>query len=159
MFIKLGGTSSTHIKGESTDAKHAGEIDVMSFSIGASRAPAGGGLQQQGKAEFHDFSFVMAVDLATPKILELVATGKALDQAILTARSAGTEFASEFLKWTFSNLIFTGLSEAMSQADDRGAQEVSFAYQKVRLDYSLVNPKTGSSTTSSFEFDLVNQRA
>ena len=63
IFAKIG-----DIKGESTDAKHKDEIEVLSFSWGvASTPPSGGGAGGgAGKATFQDLTIVHPIDKATP---------------------------------------------------------------------------------------------
>ena len=96
-FLKLDG-----IKGESKDAKHKDEIDLLSFSWGATQsgtaATAGGG--GAGKVSFQDFHFVMKMNKASPLLLQAVATGKHIKQADLVARKAGGT-QQEYLKITF----------------------------------------------------------
>ena len=69
IFAKIG-----DIKGESLDAKHKDEIEVLSFSWGVansgSAAPGGGG--GAGKATFQDLSIVHGIDKATPELLKRV---------------------------------------------------------------------------------------
>ena len=63
IFAKLG-----DIKGESPDAKHKDEIEVLSFSWGVANAgsagPGGGG--GTGKPAFQDLSIVHNIDKASP---------------------------------------------------------------------------------------------
>nr|WP_081281514.1 MULTISPECIES: type VI secretion system tube protein Hcp [Mycolicibacterium] len=66
IFAKIG-----DIKGESTDARHPDEIDVVSFSwgvahTGSTGSGAGGGA---GKPTFQDLLIVHTIDSATPALL------------------------------------------------------------------------------------------
>jgi type VI secretion system secreted protein Hcp len=114
-FLKLDG-----IKGESADSKHKGEIDLESFSWGAtqkgtSESGGGGGA---GKVQMQDFNFVMRVNTASPKLLLACATGDHIKSAVLVCRkSGGTQ--QEFLKWTFSDILVSSFqtSGAASHAD------------------------------------------
>lgn len=85
IFAKLG-----DIKGESTDAKHKDEIEVLSFSwgvtSGGSASTPGGGT---GKATPHDLNIVHAIDKASPALLRACATGMHLKDATITHRKAG----------------------------------------------------------------------
>ena len=86
IFAKIG-----DIKGESTDAKHKDEIEVLSFSWGVATTPptgggAGGGA---GKATFQDLTIVHPIDKATPALLQACATGRHLKDATITHRKAG----------------------------------------------------------------------
>src|SRR5688500_17748659 len=85
-FLKINGSP-----GESVDAKHKGEIDVLGFSWGVSQTGTmgyggGGGA---GKASFQDFHFTMPTSKASPKVMLACATGQHIDEAILYCRKAG----------------------------------------------------------------------
>ena len=70
IFARIGA-----IKGESRDAKHKDEIEVLSWSWGVSQTgttPSGGG-GGKGKASFHDFNFTHHIDKASPVLMN--ATG------------------------------------------------------------------------------------
>jgi len=76
-FLKVDG-----IEGESKDDKHKGEIDLESWSWGASQAgtsPGGGG-GGAGKVSMQDFHFVMKVNKATPKLILACAKGDHIPQ-------------------------------------------------------------------------------
>src|SRR5258707_14311117 len=112
-FLKLEG-----IQGESKDSKDQDEIEIGSFSFGATQsgsfsAMGGGG---SGKVSMQDFHFTIPTQKASPKLLLACATGNHIPKAILTCRKAGRE-NHEFLKYTFSDLLVSsfqtgGIDEA-----------------------------------------------
>ena len=57
------------IKGESREAKHKDEIEVLSWSWGVSQSGtiAPRRRRRGGKASFHDFNFTHHVDKASPR--------------------------------------------------------------------------------------------
>ena len=73
MFLKIDG-----VNGESTDHKHKGEIEVMSFSWGlqqtGSHSSGGGG--GAGKVNVNDFSIVKEMGIASPVLMEKCCTGQ-----------------------------------------------------------------------------------
>jgi type VI secretion system secreted protein Hcp len=71
VFLKLG-----DIKGESKDAAHKEEIDVLSWSWGMSETGSigNGGGGGAVKANFNDLSIMHAVDKATPILMAKCAT-------------------------------------------------------------------------------------
>src|SRR6476469_10030911 len=88
VFLNLG-----TIKGESKDAKHAGEIDVLSWSWGLSNATtlghgAGGGA---GKANLSELNFMHALDKASPVLMQTCASGEHIAEGTLVSRKAGKE--------------------------------------------------------------------
>src|SRR6476646_8223200 len=79
------------IKGESLDAKHKDEIDVLSWSWGLAQSGqvAQGGGGGAGKAHFQDLNFTHRVDKASPVLMTRCATGQHIKDATLTVRKAG----------------------------------------------------------------------
>src|SRR6058998_3948725 len=69
-FLKIEG-----IKGESLDSKHKDEIEVLSFSWGATQPGAFGGGGGTGKVSAQDFSFVVKIDKSSPLLFKHLATG------------------------------------------------------------------------------------
>ena len=67
IFAKLG-----DIKGESNDAKHKDEIEVLSWSWGVTQtgSMAHGGGGGEGKATFHDLHFMHHIDKASPVLMQ-----------------------------------------------------------------------------------------
>ena len=77
-FIKIDG-----IEGESTDDKHPGWIEILSFGSGHSQnvsktASSAGGASAE-RADFHDFAFEKFLDQATPKLALACASGEHID--------------------------------------------------------------------------------
>ena len=79
------------IKGESQDAKHKDEIDVLSWSWGVSQSGIAGhgGGGGAGKASFQDFNFTHHVDKASPLVMKACATGQHISGATITVCKAG----------------------------------------------------------------------
>ena len=86
MFIKIG-----DIEGESVDATHKKEIDILAWSWGASQsgtthAGTGGGA---GKVAVQDLSLTKYVDAASHALLLACCNGKHYGEATLVVRKAG----------------------------------------------------------------------
>ena len=131
-FLKLDG-----IKGESTDSKHKGEIDLESFSWGATQSgthSAGGG-GGAGKVQMQDFHFVMKANTASPKLMEACATGEHIKNAILICRKAGKD-QQEYMKWTFSDLLVSSYQTGgSSHGDVIPMDQVSLNFSKIEFEY------------------------
>ena len=104
-FLKLDG-----IEGGSIDDKHKGELEILSFSWGAtnsgtfSEGPGGGA----GKAAFQDFHITSHIDKSYPKLKLAVSSGQHIAKATFTARRAGTQ-QQEYLKIEFSELLVSSI--------------------------------------------------
>jgi type VI secretion system secreted protein Hcp len=131
-FLKIDG-----IEGESQDATHRGEIQLSSWSWGATntgtmQAGGGGG---GGKASMHDFSFTMPVNKATPKLMQKLASGEHIKRAVLTCRKAG-KTPQEYLKITFEDIIVSNYSTSGSAGDSAIPDEqISLNFAKIVFEY------------------------
>ncbi|HET9738637.1 MAG TPA: type VI secretion system tube protein Hcp [Solirubrobacteraceae bacterium] len=131
-FLRIDG-----IEGESTDSKHKGEIDVMSWSWGASNtgmAGVGGGAGA-GKATIQDLHFTTKLSKASPRLFLACASGQHLKQAKLSAVKAGAKQA-EFLTITLNEVLVTSYQTGGSEAADIvPMDQVSLNFAKLRMEY------------------------
>jgi type VI secretion system secreted protein Hcp len=131
-FLKIDG-----IAGESTDEKHANEIDLLSFSWGASQqgtSHMGGGMGA-GKVSFQDFHFTMKVGKASPLLFLSCSSGKHIPSALLTVREAGGK-QQEYLKVKFTDLLISSYTSGGSGGVDiKPVDSVSFNFSKIEWDY------------------------
>ncbi len=137
MFLKIDG-----IDGESTDSVHKDEIEIYSFSWGVSNpttiggGTGGGGA---GRASFRDLTVNKLFDKSSPQLMIHSASGKVIPSALLSVRSSGGDatgkVSDDFLKITLSNVLVSGLDSAGAQQGDKPADEVTFAFQKIEIQY------------------------
>jgi type VI secretion system secreted protein Hcp len=131
-FLKLDG-----IQGESQDKTHKNEIEIESFSWGATQtgtASHGGGMGA-GRVSVQDFNFVMQVNKASPKLFLACAQGEHIKNAILVCRKAGKE-QQEYLKVTFTDLLVS--SYQTGGAGGGGAtpiDQISLNFSKMEMEY------------------------
>ena len=129
VFLKLG-----DIKGESTDSKHAGEIEVLSWSWGisqpASMSYGGGG--GAGKPNFADLSFMHALDKASPVLMKACAMGDHFPEATLTARKVG-KGPQDYLIIKMKEVFITSIQP--SGSTEHPMESVSMAFGHVDLEY------------------------
>lgn len=130
-FLKIDG-----IEGESADSKHKGEIDIQSFSWGASNggtfSTGGGG--GAGKVNMQDFHFTMQVNKATVKLMLACAGGDHIKSSILTCRKAGKE-QQEFFKVTFSDILVSSFQSGGGGGDTLPVDSISLNFAKVEWEY------------------------
>lgn len=138
ILLKIAG-----IDGESVIKEHEKEVDILSWSWGASNhgsmhTGTGGGA---GKVDVSDLSVTKYVDTATSPILLAVCNGKHVDSAILCVRKAG-EKPLDYLIITMTDVFFTGYSTGGSGGQDRITETVSMNFAKVKVEY-FSQDKTG----------------
>ena len=146
------------IKGEATTDKHKDEIEVLSYSWGVTNAGSmahgtGGG---EGKATFHDLSFIHRYDKSSPVLMQYCATGVHLKEATITNRKAG-KGQQEYLIIKMNDVIVTGVTHGNSGSD--GATEnVSVAFAKVAVEYKPQKPDGSLDAGVHFKYDLKAQK-
>ncbi len=135
-FLKIDG-----IEGESADAKHGKEIDILAWSWGESNSggQAYGGGGGAGKVSMNDFTFTMRINKASPKLLLACASGEHIKSALLTCRKAGKE-QQEYLKITFSELLISNYSTGGSAGDEVPVDNISLNFAKIEYEYYPQKP-------------------
>jgi type VI secretion system secreted protein Hcp len=131
-FLKIDG-----IEGESLDAKHKGEIPLLSWSFGAAQSGTSshGSGAGGGKVNFQDFHFVMTVNKSTPKLIEKCADGSHIKQATLVCRKAGGE-QQEYLKVTFTDILVSSYQIGGSGGSDLvPSDQISLNFSKIEFEY------------------------
>jgi type VI secretion system secreted protein Hcp len=131
-FLKIPG-----VEGESES--RGGEIEILSWSWGESEpgvmfglpaVQSGGG--GAGKVSFSDFHFTMKTNKSSPKLMELSASGKMLEEAnIYGVKSDGHQFLLIKLKPVFITSYQTGGSSG-----DIPTDSFSLNFSKIEFEYT-----------------------
>ena len=149
IFARIG-----DIKGESHDAKHKDEIEVLSFSWGVTNAAStgSGGGAGAGKPTFQDLSIVHNIDKASPKLLEACATGTHLKDATITHCRAGKS-QHEYLIVKMNDVIITAVTHG-GPVGQPAPETVSLAFAKVDFEYKPQRPDGTLDPGIHFKYDL-----
>ena len=152
IYAKIG-----DIKGESLDAKHKDEVEVLSWSWGVSQSGSitqGGGA---GKASFNDFNFTHRVDKASPGLLTACATGQHIKEATITVRKAG-KGQLEFLIIKMSDVIITSVNPSGSGDAAATAESVALQFAKINLEYKPTKADGALDAGIFFKYDLKTRK-
>jgi type VI secretion system secreted protein Hcp len=143
------------IQGESQDAKHKDEIEVLAWSWGVSQSGTftHGGGGGAGKASVHDVSFTHHFDKASPVLMARCATGEHLKDATITVRKAG-EGQLEYIVITMTDVLVTSVSTGVGADGDAAVEDVALAFAKVDLEYRPQKPDGSLDAGIHFRFDL-----
>lgn len=164
------------IKGESQDSKHKDEIDVESWSFGATQAGSlayggGGGV---GKVQFQDLNFTARSSLATVKLMDAAASGRHITNAILTCRQPNSKTGEQetYLTVTISELLVSsfkvggphdraedGSSKHGRGSDPRPLDQVALTFSKVELAYRPQDVKGSMGAAIKSGWDLKKNKA
>jgi type VI secretion system secreted protein Hcp len=150
------------IEGESTDSKHAGDIQVLSWSHSfnqptkATRSTAGGGTVEQ--ANHSDFTFSKYLDTATDDLMKYCWNGKQIGKATLSCyRSDGEDASILYLEVKMEDIIVSNISIGGGPGD-LPTENVSLAYGKVTYTYKSQKPETGDAGgVQPVSHDLIKQ--
>ena len=152
VFLKLDG-----IEGESTDARHAKEIDVAAWSLGVTNSGSthSGGGGGAGRATFTDLAVTKLLDKASPALMLAVATGRHLRSGRLTVTSGAGPRPLEYLVVDLEDVRVTSCLLADAADPERPSENVALAYGKIHVAYTQQSPTGGPGTVSQFTWDLV----
>ncbi len=144
-FLKIDG-----IDGESADAKHAAEIQLNHFTMGAVNRGRQGDYKV-GKAVFDDARFRAMVDASYPKLKQACATGEKLAKAVLTCRKAGRN-QQDYLRVTFSEVQVTRC-RLDAGGESYPMMEFTLSFSKKQIEYKeqKQDGTLGGSIMASFD--------
>jgi len=147
------------IDGESTDAKHKGEIEILSYSFGLSNsgsaiADPGTG---EGKVSFQDFHFVSRLQKSSPVLFLKCASGEHIKEAVLSVRKAGgTGLAVDYYKVKLTDIVVSSFQQG-GTGDGQEAvplEQISLNFAKFQMQYQTQNAKgalTGSPVVAGWD--------
>lgn len=156
-FIELEG-----VKGESTRKGFEGQIELLSFSFGASNPTTigSGGGGGAGKVSISAFNFNKWSDAASPPMFQACCQGKHFPKAKVTLHKAGGDEAVDYLVYEFEKCYIENISwSGSSGGDDRPMESVAMAFGKVTVTYT---PQTetgakGSPVVASWDLMAVSK--
>lgn len=154
MFLKLAG-----IPGESQDAKHKGEIDILGWSWGVSEtaATSSGGGAAAGKANFRQLSVQKLLDLSSAPLFAAVAKGSHIATATLAVSTTGST-PEEFLVRNMKDVLITSVSIAETQTENRPVETVALTFSQIDFEYTEFSASGAKGATNSFKWDITTNR-
>src|SRR5882724_7629013 len=130
MFLMLDG-----IKGESSDDKHKGEIDIESFSWGLAQQGSGqrGTGSGTGKVDVHDINITKRVDKSSPTLQLACANGKHITKGKLTLRKAG-ENPLDYLTVDLESILVSSYQVSGSNGGGIPSESIALNFVKVKTE-------------------------
>ncbi len=150
IFLKLDG-----IDGEAQDAKHKKEIDVLSWSWGASQSGTThmGGGSGSGKATFQNLSVSKYVDASSHKLLKSVAKGTHIKEALLTVRKAG-DTPLEYIKLHMKNCLISSVTGGGAGTDERLSESIDINFEEFEYTYTPQKEDGSGDSPLPFKFNI-----
>ena len=152
IFLKL-----DEIKGESSDQKHPGEMEVLSWSweMGQqSPPPTGGGT---GKVSIQGISITKPLDAATPAIMMSCIQGRHIKSANLTMRRR-SDRPSDAVRIRLEDVLVASVAETAPAGEARATEALSLSFRRVEFEYTPQKPDGSPGGSVSFKWDLAGMK-
>jgi type VI secretion system secreted protein Hcp len=153
-FLKLDG-----IEGESTDAKHKGEIDILSFTqswinSGSSASGGGGGA---GKVQCGAVTLMKNIDKSSPVLLKEVITGEHIRDGTITFE-ANNRQSAEYYSIKMTDVFVTELTQTDAADPNRIFEKLVLNARTFEFKYQPQSIKGQIGTPVSFKFDCATNK-
>lgn len=153
IFIKIDG-----ISGESQDAAHVDEIEVLSWHWNVEQqssmhSGSGGGA---AKATVSDLHFTHTIDRASPNLASYCFQGKHIPKVLLTMRKAGG-VPLEYLRITMFDVIVSYVGS--SAGGGLALEHVALSFARMKKEYVVQSAIGGSRGTVTALIDVKENRA
>ena len=142
--------------GESASTKHKGQIELLSWSWGASNPTTivGEGMSA-GKVSMSDLSFTKRVDKSSPKLLALCVTGDHAKEATLyCSKQTGQKTPEDFLVIKLTEVYISSFQCGGSSGEDVGTESLSVTYATIDYDYKVQDDKGVLKSGGEVVYDL-----
>lgn len=155
-FLKIEGPD---LKGETTATGYEGQIEVYSFSWGASNpVTVGSGATglSGGKVSISSFNIMKKTETSSAPLFNACASGQHYDKATVTMRKAGGTAGQQiFLTYVFTDVMVESIQwSGSSGGDDSPTESVSFAFGKVEITYYSQDDKGAMKKAGQASWDL-----
>jgi type VI secretion system secreted protein Hcp len=132
IFLKLEG-----IDGESQKEGHEKEIEVFSYSHGASNptSTALGTGHGAGKVDLSSIILQKQVDTATPKLFQFCCNGKHIATGKITVREAGGDKPVEYLTYDLHEVFIDTINWGGTAGGGKPSESVGISFRKIVQTY------------------------
>ena len=142
--------------GESAVKGHEKWIEVQGWDweVEAESSWTKGGGASVGKPRPGALRWVHRFDLASPKILGYICTGKAFPKVqIDVLRPGGTGASTLFLTASIEGAYITKVSTSMTE-EGNVLQAVEMVFKTIKFEYTAQSPKGGAGAKATFNWDI-----
>jgi type VI secretion system secreted protein Hcp len=143
------------IEGESTVSGFEKQIDVLSWSFGASQtgSMAFGGGGGTAKASIQDLFITKRFDKASPKLFEALAVGSHITTAILSLKKASGGKPVEYLNYKLSDVIISSVGWSGAEAEVP-MENLGLNFAKIEIIYTEQDSKGAAAAKTMAGFDV-----
>ncbi|MBV8209318.1 MAG: type VI secretion system tube protein Hcp [Burkholderiaceae bacterium] len=139
IFLQLDG-----IPGESTDAKHKEQIDILSYSLGltnlANTSSSSGAGASSGKLACGALVLTKFVDKSSPPLIAAIAGGKHIKSGKLSFTATGPKGGADYYVVSLTDLAVTAIQQSQASGSPKVTDQISFSVAKYAFEYQQVQP-------------------
>ncbi len=142
----------TGIDGDSGVKDHEGEIDVESWSWGATQSGTmhfGKG-KGEGKVSIQDVSVTKKADIASPTLWFYCSKGKKIDEAVLTVRGTIADEPTDVMVLTMNDVIIRSVSTGSDNGEGDVQESLTLNFAAAEL--AFTGPE---GDTKTYSWDVV----
>lgn len=140
------------IPGESLRVGHEEEIEVYGVHLEISVKDSGGRIRNA--ADFSPITFRKRVDIATPRLMSAVASGRSFPEVELFVLLPSADGSHLVMRLELENVIFDRIEVEGDFAEDFLSEEFSLNYEKVTFEYIVLNEDHSTGETVEFSWDV-----
>ena len=125
------------VDGEAQTSGHVKDIELHSFSMGASN-PSGvssGTGSGAGKVDISSLSIQKSVDLSSAKLFQQCCAGKHFDEATIVCREAGGESPVDYWTIKLKQVYIDNVSWGASSGGGKPSESVSISFAEIKFEY------------------------
>jgi type VI secretion system secreted protein Hcp len=140
------------IQGNSTDAKHKGEIDILTYTQSFKNTvpdSTGGGA---GKVTCGDVTVTKNIDKSSPLLIKAVTTGQHIKKAVLTFRQVGGDQLNYYVV-TLNDVLITSIVQTDQNNPARIFELVQMNAADFKFKFTPQNANGSSGAAIEFEFN------
>lgn len=152
-----------NLLGESRTTTHKDWIEVISMAYGvkntASLGAGGTGGIYPGKSEGGELSITKLLDSSSPALFLKCAKGEPILELKLEFEQVTSTMPAVYYRVTLTNVLVTKM-EPDARDNNRPSETVSFAYERIKVEYYKTDTKGGvpSTPTTTVNWDFVNNK-
>jgi type VI secretion system secreted protein Hcp len=137
MFLYMEAANGVRLDGDSMDAVHNNEVQVMNVEVhvSAEKPTGGGGAGGAWRPDFSPVTMTIVVSMASPSLAAAAWSGTTFKRFILSCRKQGAASKSyDYLQWRFSTVQI--IDHTFKVEDDKPTEIIKFTYQQIEFYYA-----------------------
>jgi type VI secretion system Hcp family effector len=133
MFLYMEAANGVKLDGDSMDAVHNKEVQVLSTDVHVSADKQNG--KDSWRPNFDPVTMVIVVSMASPSLAAATWGGTTFKRFILSCRKQGAASRTyDYLQWCFSKVQI--VDHSFKVEDDKPTETIKFVYEQIEFYYA-----------------------